>query len=70
MVAVLLSLSETMKVAVNIQILQRHRRNFFPAVIISPPSPNGVYTVEVQRTFIVTCSGSNFEDIVAWIRKY
>jgi hypothetical protein len=43
--------------------------NFFPVVIISPPSPNGIYTVEVQRTLIVTCSGSNSDDIVAWIRK-
>ena len=41
----------------------------FFIVIISPPSPSGVYTVEVQRLFFVACSGTNSDDIVAWIRK-
>ena len=39
-------------------------------VVISPPSPDGVYTVEVQRTLIITCTGANPDDIVAWIRKH
>ena len=38
-------------------------------VVISPPSPDGVYTVEVQRGLNITCTGANSDDIVAWIRK-
>lgn len=42
---------------------------FVVTVIIFPPSPDSIYTVEVQRVLTVTCSGSNSDDIVAWIRK-
>ena len=38
-------------------------------VSIFPPSPNGVYTVEVQRSLTVVCTGSDPSNIVAWIRK-
>ena len=54
----------------------RHQLNYIhlclatPIVVISPPSPDGVYTVEVQRTLIITCTGANPDDIVAWIRKH
>lgn len=71
MVAVLTSSSETMKVTLHCKKLAiaLGTLNSFLAVIISPPSPNGVYTVEVQRDFFVSCSGSNSDDIVVWIRK-
>ena len=42
----------------------------YSLVFIFPPSPNGIYTVEVQRSLTVACSSSNFGDIVSWIRKF